>query len=86
MRPSEKRGATGASNAKVIPYRYLGGTHDKPIPRTVVDRLARSVGASDFRETATYATGMYGGVLLARLGYTSGFEHWRNLDPKTRKP
>ena len=63
MRPSQKHGVSGVSNAKSQPYRLVGGSHDNPKLFCPAAAMARSVNASDFRQTATYASGIQGGIL-----------------------
>lgn len=75
----KKRGIAGASNAKSIPYRYVGGTHDNPVLTDPAARLARTVTARNHRELATYNNGLLGGLLAAALGYEGGFENWREV-------
>ena len=72
----KKRGVSGASNAKAIPYRYSGGSHDHPVLRDGMARMARQVAGSNPKEFSIYATGMAGGVLWARLGFT--FPGWED--------
>lgn len=63
-RPSAKHGPSGVSNAGHQPYRLVGGDHHHPrIFSPPAAAHARHVGASDFRETATYAAGVQGGIL-----------------------
>ena len=63
MVPSKKHGESGVSNAKNQPYRLVGGSHDNPKLFCPPAAMARSVNASDYRATATYASGIQGGIL-----------------------
>ena len=63
MRPSQKQGVSGANNALHIAYRKCGGAFDRPAYHQPEMKMTRSVQPSDFRQTATYATGVQGGIL-----------------------
>ena len=63
MRNSDKNGVSGQNNAKHQSYRLVGGSHDNPRFFQPAMQMARSVQPSDFRQTATYATGIQGGIL-----------------------
>lgn len=63
-----KRGIAGAKNAENIPYRGIGGSHEHPL-LTGLCQLARTMRASDYKDTSTYAVGVLGGMLADRLGY-----------------
>lgn len=71
----KKRGVSGASNAKIIPYRYVGGSPAHPI-LFGASRDALRVAPSDYRQTSTYANGVLGGVLAAINGYE--FPGWQD--------
>jgi hypothetical protein len=62
-KPSLKHGPSGVSNAKAQPYRLVGGSHNAPRFFQPAMVMARQVQPSDFRQTATYATGVQGGIL-----------------------
>jgi len=81
MRNSEKKGVSGLANAKVKPYRLIGGSHEHPILFGAT-ALAKTVPASDYRDTSTYDFGLYGGVLAARLGF--GFAGSEQLEAALR--
>ena len=68
MADKKKRGVAGASNAKNIPFRYHGGTYDKPAYNPLA-KNANLVKAGDYKGTSKYITGCIGGVVLAKLGF-----------------
>lgn len=65
----KKRGESGVSNAKHIPFRYHGGTINRPAYNP--SKIALNVPGMD-HGGSTMARGFVGGLLAARLGY--GFD------------
>jgi hypothetical protein len=62
-RPSQRQGVSGANNAMHQAFRLCGGSFNSPVYHQPEMKLTRSVQPSDFRQTATYATGVQGGIL-----------------------
>lgn len=62
-RPSQRLGIAGANNALHQPFRLVGGSFTSPRYFQPEMQLTRTVHASDFRRTATYASGVQGGIL-----------------------
>lgn len=75
----KKRGESGVANAKANPYRYQGGDYDHPVLMDPRAREALRSQPSDYKNTATYANGLMGGVLAAKLGFEGGFQNWKEL-------
>jgi hypothetical protein len=64
---SKARGVNGARNGAAIPYRYRGGSFERPAFFTPETALARKVGRGDYRDTSTYIMGMIAGCMAYRL-------------------
>lgn len=64
----KKHGEAGVSNGKNIPFRYHGGSYDKPA-YSPLTKFANKHKASNHKATATYMNGLTGGVIAVKLGY-----------------
>lgn len=78
----KKGGIAGVSNAKHVPYRYVGGTHEHPVLTDPNARVAVNSAAASAKITSTYYMGLMGGAIAASLGFDKGFENWRDYLPQ----
>lgn len=69
MRPSQKHGTSGVSNAAAKPYRLVGGTHDHPRHFSPETSAAFKTSAGRFQDYAPFHRGMIGGLMAARIGF-----------------
>ena len=68
MADKGKRGVAGASNARNIPFRYHGGSVQRPRYNPIA-RSAENAPKRDFRELSHYENAMVLGLVCASIGY-----------------